>query len=196
MADRIKLLTPFFRVAFPSLFEKKEQPNGKKQYSMTMLFPKDTDFTALRDAVAQTAQNEWGSVPEGLKMPFKDGNAQAEKYPSHKDMVVIECKSDYAPRVRNPANSDDILIEDISPEGIYPGCWARAQVQLFPWENSGKRGVSFGIAELIQKVKDDEPFVTRADPDSVFDAIAPEISGGSAPSSDDGSTESSDSWLS
>jgi len=193
MVDRIKLLTPFFRVAFPSVFEKKQQPNDKTQYSITMLFPKDTDFAAMKEAVKQCAIDKWGSIPEGLKVPFKDGNAQAEKYPSHTDMVVVEAKSDYKPRVRNPANSDDILIEDVSPEGFYAGCWARAQLQVFGWENTGTKGVSFGLAELIQKVKDDETFITRSDPDEVLDPIAPEISGQAASPAPSGGGD--DGWL-
>ena len=114
--------TPAFRVSFHSVFEKKEQQNGKNQYCVTMLFPKDTDLDALKKAVGAACKEKWNGKPENFQSPFKDGNAKASKYESHKDMIVVEARTDYKPQIRNAANSADIEHAEVSPDGFYNGC--------------------------------------------------------------------------
>lgn len=170
MADDKRIATPYFRASFPHVFEKHKQPNGEMKFSITMLFPQDANLDALKALAMETATAKFGSDLAGLESPFKDGNEKAKKYPGHANMIVIEARTDYKPGVRNAANTEDILVADVSPDGFYPGCWARAKVNAFAWENSGRRGVSFGLSNL-QKVKDDESFATTYDPSDDFDAV-------------------------
>ena len=165
-----RITTPAFRVSFHSVFEKKEQQNGKNQYCVTMLFPKDTDLDALKKAVGAACKEKWNGKPENFQSPFKDGNAKASKYESHKDRIVVEARTDYKPQIRNAANSADIEHAEVSPDGFYNGCWARAKVGTFTWSNSGKNGVSFGLSN-IQKIRDDESFETSFDASEDFDAV-------------------------
>jgi len=167
MADD-RIATPYFRASFVSVMQKKQQPNGDMKYSLTMCFPKDTDFTRMQALAKETAEKKWGTVPKGLVSPFKDGNEKADKYPSHKDTIIVEARTDYKPGVVGPDKQE--ILDQEAPDGFYSGCWARAMVNCFAWENSGRKGVSFGLSNL-QKVKDDEPFETRYDPADDFDAV-------------------------
>jgi hypothetical protein len=184
MADDNRIPTPHFRVSFPAVFEKKQQPNGEMKYGLTMLFPKDSDLKTLQVLAKETAQAKFGEIPSGLVSPFKDGNEKASKYPSHADMIVIEARTDYKPGIVGPDGKTEIL----DSEAFYAGCWARAKVNCFAWENAGRKGVSFGLSNL-QKVKDDESFETRYDPAEDFDAVA---NTADAPTGDAGG----DDWLS
>lgn len=169
MADNERIATPYFRASFVSVMQKKQQPNGEMKYSLTMCFPKNTDFTQMQALAKKAAESRWGQVPAGLVSPFKDGNEKADKYPdSHKDMIVIEARTDYKPGVVGPDKSE--ILDQDPPNGFYSGCWARAMVNAFAWENSGRKGVSFGLSNL-QKVKDDVPFQTSYDPAEDFDAV-------------------------
>ena len=187
MAEDKRIATPFFRAAFPHLMQKAKQPNGEMKFGITMLFPKDTDLGALKALAMETAKARFGDALEGLVSPFKDGNEKAKKYASHVDMIVIEARTDYKPGIVGPDGKTEIVLEDVSPEGFYPGCWARAKVNCFAWENAGRRGVSFGLSN-VQKVRDDESFATTYDPAEDFDAVANTSSadtGGEAAGGDD-----------
>lgn len=170
MAEDTRIATPYFRASFVSVMQKKQQPNGELKYSITMCFPKDSDFSRMQALAKETVIAKFGSVPQGLVSPFKDGNEKAHKYPaSHKDMIIVEARTDYKPGVVGPDGKTEILDQE-APDGFYSGCWARAKVNCFAWENSGRKGVSFGLSN-IQKIKDDEPFETRYDPADDFDAV-------------------------
>ena len=188
MAEDTRIPTPYFRASFVSVITKKAQPNGEMKYSLTMLFPKDTDFAKMKALAAETAKAKWGSIPDGLVSPFKDGNEKAKKYPSHADMVVVEARTDYKPGIVGPDGKTEILDQE-APDGFYSGCWARAKVNAFAWENSGRKGVSFGLSNL-QKVRDDEPFETRYDPADDFDAVENTASGDTG-----GEAAGGDDWL-
>lgn len=166
MSDDTRIPTPYFRASFVHVFEKHKQPNNEMKFGITMLFPKDTDFAVMRKLAAETAKARFGDSLDGLVSPFKDGNEKATKYPSHADMIVVEARTDYKPGIVGPDGKTEIL----DSESFYSGCWARAKVNCFAWENSGRRGVSFGLSNL-QKVKDDESFETRYDPAEDFNAV-------------------------
>jgi hypothetical protein len=189
MADDTRIATPYFRVSFPHPFEKAKQPNGEMKYGLTMLFPNDTDFAAMKALAADAAKAKFGDIPEGLVSPFKDGNEKAKKYPSHIDMIVVEARTDYKPGIVGPDGKTEIL----DSETFYAGCWACCKVNAYAWENSGRKGVSFGLSN-IQKVKDDESFETRYDPSDDFDSVANTAEG--ATESEGAAAAGKDDWLS
>lgn len=161
-----RLLTPPFRVSFPSVFEKASYNNGTPRFSIVGLFyPKQfTDDDKLK----------WGAIRkqldvvsiEGFKKPMKDLDRGIYKIPFHKgdekdyqgygdpNMVYYTmANSKRRPQIINvngdPINSDN-------SEEFYAGCWARASVNPYWFNNIGK-GLAIGLGNL-QKIKDDESF--------------------------------------
>lgn len=163
----IKILTPKFRVSYPHVFEPRGFKAGAKQtYNLNMLFPKTTDLSELRKAVIECAKEKWGEDFQKFKpiSPFKDGDKKED--PNYHGMTFVVATSTMKPGLV----AADAKTPITEPSMFYAGCWARATINPFWWENSGKRGVSFGIQNL-QKLADDEPFTMRGRPEDDFEPV-------------------------
>jgi hypothetical protein len=151
--NELKVITPKFRAAFvrvhkPEAFEEGKEP----EFSLTMLFPQDTDLSELRRAAKLAKHNKWGNKPpKKLKDPFKDGNDY--DYDGFEDMIVVRTATKYPPDVvdRNPS----IHLDE---NDFYSGCWARASIQAFAFDKTVNKGVSFALRN-VQKLEDDDSFV-------------------------------------
>lgn len=147
---RTPVLTPEFRLSFPNLFEPREY-QGKSTFSMTMVFDKSVDLGPLKLA-AKAALDEF--FPNGCKNPrnpFSNGDdVTGEWGENFKGCTYVRAKSQFRPKV-----VDANLQEIIDPDKIYPGCYCRAVVVPYAYDNSGNRGVSFSI-ESVQLLRDGE----------------------------------------
>ena len=188
----IQIVTPIFRVSFASVFEaRKADPNSatdKAKFSLVMLF-KDkakpqyancTDIDAadltplkqlVKDAVIEKFgpdTSKWPKHPTTgaslLRMPFRDG---AEKSYEGYGPGITFCS---ASSVMKPGVVDHMCQPILMPSDFYSGCYARATITAFYYNNKGNQGVSFGLRN-IQKVKDGEPFSGRTKAENDFDAI-------------------------
>lgn len=166
-----KAMTPKFRVSFPQLFEPSAMDEtSKKKYAVTMLFPKDTDLSALEDAYEAALEDGverlWkGKKPKNLRSPFRDADEEddymdKEGYKGH---IFIRASSLDKPGV---VDRDKVKITD--PMEIYAGCYARATVVAYAYDVAGNRGVAFGL-QNIQKLKDGEAFSGRMKAEDEFD---------------------------
>lgn len=158
------ILTPEFRVAFPAIFVPEAQEGKRPKYSLTMLYPKATDLTPLRDLVKAAILSRWpdkASRPSGLKSPFNDGDAK--DWAGFHGHTFIRASS-----YQQPGLVDRQRQKVIDPERVYPGIWARAQLGAYTYDESGNRGVAFGLFN-VQLLRDDEPFIKRRDASEVFD---------------------------
>ena len=158
-----KVLTPMFRVSFPNVFAPKlNELSGKTEYSVCMLFDKKADLTAMKALAMSVAKEKWGEkIPTGLRNPFRDGDAEKADRDGYKNCLFVTAKS-----TQKPGVVDELVQPIINAEDFYPGCYARATVTAYAYDNKGNRGVAFGL-QNIQKVKDGEPFSgkTRAEDD-------------------------------
>jgi hypothetical protein len=177
--------TPKFRVSWPKVFKPElNKLSGKTEYSITALFPKGTDLSAMKKAAENAIIEKWGADkikwPKTLKSPFRD---QGEKevdgsLPAgyEKGAIFINLKSKNKPGVVDQ-NVQAILDE----ADFYAGCYAIASVNAYAYDQAGNRGVSFGLNN-IQKVADGEPLSGRSKPENDFAAVA-------TTSDDDGSSD-------
>lgn len=176
-----RLLTPPFRVSFPSVFEKASYNNGTPRFSVVGLFyPKQ--FTEADKLKWQAIRKQLDVVSlEGFKKPMKELDRGIYKIPFHKgdekdyqgygdkDMVFFTmANSKRRPQIIN-INGEPVTSENA--EEFYAGCWARASVNPYWFNNIGK-GLAIGLGNL-QKLKDDESFegFTSADDDFGGDAV-------------------------
>lgn len=162
-----KIITGKFRLSYPALFEAKEF-KGKKSWSISMIFSKDTDLTALRIAAQNAAIEKWGNDPAQwptkkvkkngvvktrsvIKWPFRDGDVEKPDKPEYENAIFVgaSCKK-RAPGVIDK-NREDIVDES----DIKAGDYCRASLIAFAFENEGSYGVAFTLLN-VQKLKDGE----------------------------------------
>ena len=177
------VMTPRFRVSFPNVFRpgKVMEQGQTPKFNVTMLFPKGTDLTPLKNAVIECLTEQFG--PDRTKwpkvrVPFRDqGEKTFEGYEA--GATFINATSNNKPGLVDH-NRVDILDE----HEFYPGCYARATVRPFYYDKRGNKGVAFGL-QNIQKLGDGEPLGGRSKPQDDFEAVPAEGGNGAAGSVDD-----------
>lgn len=170
MAENV--MTPKFRTSFVNVFRpsaNKNDPTAEPKYSLTMLFAKDADLSALKKA-AQAAiveklgpdQSKW---PKNLKNPFRDqGDFEYDGY--EKGSIFIRASSKQKPGLVDQKNQDILEEKD-----FYSGCYARATVRAFYYDTKGNRGVSFGL-QNVQKLGEGDPLGGRTRASQDFEPVA------------------------
>ena len=187
--QKFKLLGRF---AFTQgLFDLQTTQSGKKQWNVTILFPKTADLTPLHNLALAAAQAEWGEkavqmIKDGIiKTPFLSGDGKQGKskktgephsgFPGH---TFIRCTSgeDYRPKLLNGK-----LLPIADKSELKSGDYGYAVLNAFTWENrENGKGITFGIS-MVLKAKDGDSLGGgggAGDPDSYFEKIEDE---GAAP---------------
>jgi hypothetical protein len=186
------VMTTKFRVAYPKVFRaEKNDLNGNDEFSLVALFEPGADISALEAAAKAAMEKKWGTDrtlwPAGIRSPFRDQgekkktvdgkvvmeNGKPVLLPGHvAGAIFINFKSKNKPGLVD-ANNNDI----ISESEFYGGCWARATVGAYAYDQKGNKGVAFGL-QNIQKLSDGEPLGGRP---KASDEFAPVASATSAP---------------
>lgn len=173
MADN--LITPEFRGAFVSVFKAsgmKGQPDSAKKFSVRAVFMPNADLTTMKAQAQAAAQEKWGSnVPKTLRSPFRRNEELDNPVIGVPDDAIVMTFS--ANEDRRPGVVDANLQDIIDEAECYSGAWYRAQVRAFAYEQSGNKGVSFGLQNL-QKLRDGEPLGGRIPASKAFDAVPSE----------------------
>lgn len=176
-----------------------KEPGKKAKYSATIiLFPpgadlsrfdeypalkealKDADLKPMVAAAAAAAKARWGDKAEGmmrsgqLKSPFRKegdvhGTVMKEKgYPE--GCVFLNLRSDNRPQIVSRFPGADGKAQIITDETlIYPGCLVRLSGRAFGYDNSGNKGIAFGLNN-VQKWADGPRLDGRAAGQDEFDA--------------------------
>jgi hypothetical protein len=171
MADEkvvsFKLKTPRFRVSFPQVWEKKSFNGSNPRYSVVGLFyPKD--FTEKEKAQWAAIRAELNKAcleffkkdlktmrgVNGFKYPLHRGDEKTYQGYGNPEMIYFSmANSMHGPEILDKKGN---RITQENSEEFYPGCWARATVNVFAFDNIGK-GVSIGLGNL-QKLGDADRF--------------------------------------
>lgn len=162
-----KVITPEFRVSFPSVFVPKSFEGQEAKYSIVMLFDKKTDLKALKAAAMNAAIEKWGSkekFPKRMKLPFRDGSERADT-PGYDGHIFITASSKTQPGLVN--QSRQAILND---RDFYAGCYARAELIAFAYDKAGNVGVSFSL-QNVQKLRDGDKFGGRKNAEDVFDSV-------------------------
>lgn len=169
MAEKIKTITPEFRLAFPSLFKKRAFKEGQtEKYELTMLFAKKTDLGELKALCEKAAAERWGKVPKGLKLPFRNGDDKESN--GYAGTTYAHAKSLYP-----VAMLDKDKTEIVEEQDLYAGCYGKASVIVSPYEQKDGaaivgRGIKF-ILRAVMKTRDGEPLFERGNAAEDFDSV-------------------------
>ena len=153
------LVTPEFRLALGHLFEPREY-NGKETYGLHMLFAKSVNIDDIKKMAIAAAKKKWPGIT-GEEMKDRDkffwswGDGDTKDYDGFAGNKYV--KADRTKSAGAPAVVDQNRQPLLDSNKVYNGCWGRAHIDAFAWENSGKRGVKLGVISF-QLIRGDEPF--------------------------------------
>jgi hypothetical protein len=198
------LLTPKFRVSFPSVFEKTSFENSEARYSVVGLFTpasftedEKVKWKAIRSALDAVCVDEFKKTLNELVasgVPFRSPGGMPTIL-SPKGQAVWYRRGESKPHLqgygpgivfftmasskRRPGIVDKsgapITIEN--SEEFYAGCYARASVLPFAYNNKFGKGVGIGLGNL-QKVGDGESFSGFTSAEDDFGGDATEFDAG------------------
>ena len=175
--ERVWFLTPMFRVSFPDVFQKRvfqNQGEESGRYACSALFsgfdtkdgrtiirvpaawsPKDQEKWKALIAACNKVSLEAFKKPMAeldraiFKLPFHRG--EEKQYAGYGPGVVYVTMS--AKNIKPAVVGRDTTAQ-LTPEEFYAGCYARASVTPFAFNNIGK-GIALGLNHL-QKLRDGE----------------------------------------
>ena len=175
--NNTKVVTGKVRFSFVNVFEAKAFGEGQTpKYSVMLLIPKSDVGTIARikkaiDAAAQKGLSTkfGGKLPALLKTTLKDadkdmdqdGEIFADKWDYVAGHYILNVSSKIQPQIVD-ANLNPI----VNPVEFYSGCYGRASINFFAYNNNGNKGISAGLNNL-QKLEDGESLgsVTTAEQD-------------------------------
>ena len=156
MATSTKVITGKVRLSYVNVFE----VNDKGKYSTAILIPKSDKATidkikAAVDAVKaepKSSQIWGGKFLASFKTPLRDGDTDrdVEKNPEYKGCYFVNCNSGQKPGVVD-ADLNPIL----DPDEVYSGCYGRASLTFYAYNQQGSKGIACGLNNL-QKLEDGE----------------------------------------
>ena len=171
MAEVKRYVTPVFRLSFPNLFEADSYDGGPPKYGLSAVWDlskfSDKDkkkWKAIRAAMDEESKGRFKKpikdLPANYKVGIRDGaeKADLEGYGEGKKFANISTKM--RPGVIDK-DKNKIGPEEGNQDEIYPGCYCRATVTIYSYDNKGK-GVALGLMN-VQKVAEGERLDSRTD---------------------------------
>ena len=164
-----EIVTPEFRISFPSLFRPSGMQGSKPRYSLTMLAEKVNlkAWEPLRNRIREViALNYEGTPPPAMLKkfsPFRDGDEEKSHVAGYKGVIFAKAACDLQPKVV------DLAKQEILDEAkVYAGSYARAVVEVYWRKRKDNPGVSLGLV-MVQWTRDGEPFGrSYGEPDDYF----------------------------
>ena len=153
-----RVITPIARLSYPYLFHKSEGMNGGEgKYQCELIFDSGDDLSDLKRAANEAARDKWGDkVPKNLRTPFRQGDEDREGKDGYDGSVFIGARTKDKPGVVVGPNREPCTEES----DVYGGCWVKASVTAFAYDQAGNKGVSFALNN-VWKIRDGEPFGSR-----------------------------------
>ena len=173
-----KLVTPVFRASFcnPNLFEKTSYDGGTPTFGTAAIWEpakfSDNDKKkwaaikkAMDDVSVATFKKKVDDLPGNFKKGLRDG-AEKDLDGYGEGKIFANLSTRKRPGVID-RNKNPIGPEHGNDDEIYPGCYCRATVRPYSYDNKGK-GIALGLMN-IQKVADGERLDSRTNAEEDFE---------------------------
>lgn len=166
------------RFSYLTVFKPRQNQQGKSEYSVTLLFPKDptgthcphsaSEVKEIMAALKAKAQSDLGERAKGCKICLKDGDAPGDDgEPKAPGYWFLRCSAgeDYAPMLIDGQ-------KNVVTKGWKSGDWGYVKLRLWTYNRPDARGVSAGLLG-IQFLYQDDPLGggSSASPDD-FEVVA------------------------
>lgn len=168
-----KVITGEVRASYVYVYEPRiNDLSGKTEYSMVALIPKsDTKCKqALDAAVAAAIEYKWpGKKPPRVDNPVRDGDGEKPRGGEYGE----ECKGHWVLNLKSNSKPD-IVDGSLNPlmdkNEFQSGDYCRVSISAYGYDQSGNRGISFGLNNIqVLRKGDSLGGTTRATDD--FEAI-------------------------
>ena len=150
IGDTTNVTTGEVRLSFVHLFKPYAfQPGQDEKFSTTILLPKTDAATkqridaAIAAAKQKGANGNWnGVVPPVVPDPIWDGDGVKQ----NGTPFGAECKGHWVFTARSSADYPPEVVDRmgnpiINQTDVYSGCYARVNVEFYPYNFNGKKGV-------------------------------------------------------
>lgn len=163
----MSITTGKVRASYAHVFQPHAAPGSNDaRYSVTLLIPK-TDaatlnavYSAIELAKQAGVQKTFGGVmPPVINIPIYDGDGTRP----NGEPFGEECRGHMVLRAssREQPSVVDLNVQPIlNPAELYSGCYIRASIDFFAYNQSGNRGIGCGL-NAVQKIEDGEPLTSR-----------------------------------
>lgn len=170
--NKTKVVTGMVRFSYANVWEPKSINGGDEKYSVSLIIPKtDKKTIAQIEAAIETAKQEGkgkfgGKIPSNLKLPLRDGDIDRSEDEAYKNSYFVNANSKERPGI-----VDSSVKPILDQSEFYSGCYGRASITFYSFNQNGNKGVAVGLQNL-QKLLDGEPLSARSraeDDFSTFD---------------------------
>jgi len=190
------MITTLVRFSYLNAFEPKANPSGDLKFSASILIPKEdtVGLKLVQDAINIAVQkgldnNKFTKAQvTGLRLPLRDGDVEFDlgnRGAEYKGCFFLNSSSSNKPGVvKAQAGGPPVPIFD--PDEFFSGCYGRADINLFPYNQAGNRGVGVGLNNLMlvkegerldgrQKAEDAFSDYTEESTEVVSDAVSDDL---------------------
>lgn len=166
----VKVIVPC-RFSFLHCWEPVGIEGSEPKYSVSAIIPKSDKATVnkIKAAIEQVKKESvsvWGGkVPNNLKLPLRDGDADRPDDEAYADSYFFNANSKQKPQVV------DNKVEPILDQSeVYSGCYGNISVNFYAYSANGNKGIAAGLGN-IQKLKDGESLGGRTTAAEDFDTV-------------------------
>jgi hypothetical protein len=155
--NETKVVTGKVRLSYAHVFEAVAiNGEGLPKFSASLLIPKKDKKTtkaieaAIEAAKLQGESKKWGGPVKAskLKMPLRDGDEDKDEDENYTGCFFVNAISK-----SRPAVVDEDLNHITDQSEVYSGCFVRAEINFYPFDFNGKKGIACGL-NCIQKLDD------------------------------------------
>ncbi|MDO4800409.1 MAG: DUF2815 family protein [Bacillota bacterium] len=176
------VITGKVRLSYANLFTPRQNDDGTEgKYGVMLLIPKSdkTTLTNIKKAIEAAKEDGrtrlWsGKIPSNLKLPVRDGDEEHPEDTTYEGMYFMNVSAKTKPGVAKLAGKREdgtpILETVTDSTQVYSGCYAKVSINFFAYQNSGNKGISAGLNNVV-KVADGEMLGGRARVEDEFAAV-------------------------
>lgn len=149
---KTKVVTELVRFSYVNVFEPYSYKDQRAKYSVHLIIQKNDKITinkinyAVNSVIEENKNSMFGGKTNGLRLPIRDGSEKEDE--AYEGNLFVVAKSLYKPQI-----VDAQLNEILDRNEFYSGCYGKASLIFFTYNEMGNRGVACGLQNL-QKLKD------------------------------------------
>ena len=153
------MITSVVRFSYLNAFEAKPNPSGDLKFSTSILIPKEdkAGIKVIQAAINEAVQKGLDSNKftkaqvSGLRLPLRDGDQEFDsgnRGAEYQGCFFLNSSSVNKPGVvKAQAGGPPVPIFD--PDEFFSGCYGRADINFFPYNQAGNRGIGVGLNNLM-----------------------------------------------
>jgi len=155
-----KVVTGKVRGSYVNVFRPRvNDMNGKEEYSMAILIPKEDKETIakINAAVGEAVKEKFGGKkPANLRHPLRDGDDERPDDENYAGAFFMNIKSQNKPGIIDKQRQEVLDVDE-----FVSGDYCRVSMNAYAYDVNGNRGVAFGLGN-IQVLAKGEPLSGRA----------------------------------